>query len=102
MDSGIGPQILDEAERGKRKEESIMSKQDCDNFEPVIYLGGNLNRAIVQSDSGRIYLVLDGRERKNPSAFVRHGVEGIYEVTRTSGAAPGDVDYWGRKVDKMG
>lgn len=98
MDSGIGPQILDEAGRGK---ESIMSKQDYANFEPVIYLGGNLNRAIVQSDSGRIYLILDGRERNNPSAFVRNGVEGLYEVTRTSGAAPGDVDYWGRRVEKI-
>lgn len=71
-------------------------------FEPVIYLGGNLNRAIVRGHDGLHYLVLDGRERKNPSAFVRHGVEGLYEVTRTSGAAPSDVDYWRRKVDKIG
>lgn len=78
-----------------------MSKQDYAGFEPVIYLGGNLNRATVRGQNGLHYLVLDGRERKNPSAFVRHGVEGIYEVTRTSGAAPGDVDYWGIKVEKI-
>ena len=81
-----------------------MSKQDCakQDCEPVIYIGENLNRAIVIGRDGLRYLVLDGREWKNPAAFVRPGVKGLYEVTRTSGSAPGDVDYWGRKVDILG
>ena len=75
-------------------------------FEPVIYLGGNLNRAIVWAGEDKVYLMLDGREKhgrekQNPEAFTRHGVSGLYEVTNTHKNAAGMVSYWGRKVDKI-
>lgn len=56
-----------------------------------LYLGLNLNRA---RDGQR--LVLDGREGKNPNAD-RHAPQGVYQITRTSGKAPGDVAYYGIK-----
>ena len=64
---------------------------------PVIFLGTNLNSARVK-EGGKLYLVLDGSERNNPSAYKRHGLEGKFEVTRVIGRAPGDVYYWGFQV----
>lgn len=56
------------------------------------YLGDNLNRA-----RERDTLILDGRERGNPSART-NAEPGTYRVTRTSGAAPGDVGYYGVRI----
>ena len=62
-----------------------------------IYLGENLNRAI--NDDG--LLILDGRERKNRAAR-RKVPDGVYQVTRTSGSAPGGVMYWGTQMPRSG
>ena len=59
-----------------------------------IYLGENLNKAIVVGPEGERLLVLDGRELKNPAAD-RRVPAGTYLVTRKDGRAPGDVDYYG-------
>lgn len=75
-----------------------------------IYLGENLNRArndasyreATNVNSGKypLCVILDGRERKNPSAERASGVEdGNYEITRVEGNPPGDVRYWGRRFD---
>lgn len=63
----------------------------------VIFLGTNLNRARI-TEGGKLYLILDGREKKNPSAMKRYGLMGKFEVTKTEGRAPGDVSYWGFQV----
>ena len=59
-----------------------------------IYLGENLNKALVAGPAGERLLVLDGREWKNPAA-ARRVPAGTYRVTRTDGCAPGGVDYYG-------
>jgi len=59
-----------------------------------IYLGENLNRALVSGPEGELLLVLDGRERGNPAAD-RRVPPGVYRLTRTDGRAPGCVDYYG-------
>ena len=60
-----------------------------------IYLGENLNRALVAGPEGERLLVLDGRERENPAAD-RRVPAGTYRVTRTDGRAPAGVDYYGQ------
>ena len=61
-------------------------------MEKELYLGENLNRAIEVRDGNRI-AILDGREKKNPTA--RAARVGEFVVTRRVGAAPGDVAYYG-------
>jgi hypothetical protein len=62
-----------------------------------MYLGKNLDKAIVNTTSGAQLVVLDGRECKNPGVQT-FCAPGVYVLHTRLGKAPGEVSYYGEPI----